>query len=99
MAKIFNRFHDSKIPKRPPLKSDTKASQADVARMSGSSGPVSGPYGAKAHHSQEGDHRQAGHHQARGHVSPLGNAHAPYSTDNQKKQEAKNRAQTPRPGR
>jgi hypothetical protein len=73
---------------------DVKASDSDIRRMSGSSGPVGGLYGAKVNHERLGDHRQAGHHANRDYVSPLGGASAPYSTDKQKRQEARNRAQS-----
>jgi hypothetical protein len=50
----------------------------------------------EVHHTAAGDRRQ-GMHEARGHESPLGGATSPCSTGNEKLQEARNRAQTPRP--
>jgi hypothetical protein len=73
---------------------DVKASDADVNRMSGPSGPVGGPYGNKVHHSVEGDHRTQGHHQNRGHQSPLGGGQPPQN-NRQIYDERRNRAQSP----
>jgi hypothetical protein len=49
----------------------------------------------EVHHTVEGDRRGDGFHERRGHESPLGNTDMPYSTGNEKVQEAKNRAQSP----
>jgi hypothetical protein len=97
MADLFGRFRKpgSSIGGPAPLpRKDAKASDSDIRRMTGSSGPVGGPYRAD-HHEKLGDHRQAGHHQARGHQSPLGGG-APARNNLQKREEAKDRAQSPR---
>jgi hypothetical protein len=62
---VFNRFRDQgpkTIPNGPPMRADTRADPADMRRMTGTSGPVGGPYGQKATYTKQGDHRQPGLH-------------------------------------
>jgi hypothetical protein len=88
---VKDRFHN--ITPRPnpgPPKGDVnaRASDSDIRRMTGGSGPASAPGHHHVHHSVHGDHRQANFHtgsantSAVPHVQPGGPPLRPSSGNN-----------------
>jgi len=62
MGSTTKFLHQKPMQKAPPLPANTRASDHDVRRMTGHSGPIHGSHTRHVHHTVEGDHRQDGLH-------------------------------------
>jgi hypothetical protein len=53
-------LHQRPMQKAPPMRPNARASDHDVASVTGGSGPISGSHNARVHHERIGDHRGHG---------------------------------------